>query len=154
MLYEVITHCSRKIEIPDAKVPKGKAFSITCPQCKNKVAVNPAGPAAPQKAAAPPPTAPPVKKEPPPKAPAPEPKNLADDDDGSGGGPFDFLEEGAKTAVICEDDEKNRSIIRKILEDMNYHIMEASNPRETLKNMRYHIFDVVVINELFGSRDP
>jgi len=33
--------CERPINIPDEKLPKGKAFMVTCPACKTKVRVDP-----------------------------------------------------------------------------------------------------------------
>ena len=33
--------CDRPINIPDEKLPKGKAFMVTCPACKTKVRVDP-----------------------------------------------------------------------------------------------------------------
>jgi len=42
--------CDRPINIPDDKLPKGKAFMVTCPACKTKVRVDPQ-PASPPKGA-------------------------------------------------------------------------------------------------------
>jgi ribosomal protein S27E len=32
--------CKRSMNIPDEKLPKDQAFSITCPGCKNKIKVD------------------------------------------------------------------------------------------------------------------
>ena len=32
--------CQRSMNIPDEKLPKDQAFSITCPGCKNKIKVD------------------------------------------------------------------------------------------------------------------
>ncbi len=37
---------------------------------------------------------------------------------------------------------------------MDYQILESSSPRDTLKQMRFRDFDLVILNELFGTRDP
>ncbi|OQX60353.1 MAG: hypothetical protein B5M56_11140 [Desulfococcus sp. 4484_241] len=37
---------------------------------------------------------------------------------------------------------------------MEYHISEASDVRDALKKMRYHLYDMIVVNETFGSRSP
>jgi len=36
--------CSTKFRIPDEKVPKGQAFSLACPKCKEKINVEPEAP--------------------------------------------------------------------------------------------------------------
>ena len=35
------SYCDKKINIPDAKIPKGQAFSFNCPSCKNKITIGP-----------------------------------------------------------------------------------------------------------------
>lgn len=41
--------CDKKINIPDGKIPKGQAFSFSCPSCKDKITIGPdADPAAKQ----------------------------------------------------------------------------------------------------------
>ncbi|MBI3794266.1 MAG: zinc-ribbon domain-containing protein [Nitrospinae bacterium] len=35
--------CSKKINLPEDKVPKGQSFSFGCPSCKEKIKVNPDG---------------------------------------------------------------------------------------------------------------
>lgn len=131
--------CQAKFKIPDEKVPKNQVFSIACPKCKEKITVDTRAPAA--------------------SAPAkPQDKTLVDEvASGSydaSDRPFDFLEEGAETALICEADEAAREKIRAILDKMGYHTTSPKNAREVLKQMRFHVFDMVVINEMFDTRDP
>ena len=38
--------CSKKINVPDEKIPKGQSFSFSCPSCKNKITVSGGGSAA------------------------------------------------------------------------------------------------------------
>jgi len=37
---------------------------------------------------------------------------------------------------------------------MEYHISETTDTRDALKKMRYHDYDLIVINESFSSRSP
>ncbi len=144
-------NCRKKIKIPDDKIPEGKSFSLPCPNCKHKVLVqSPVTSGAAKKQAEPSGR----------KAPDPSPKKPAETgsgdtaaDNGAPINPFEFLEEGAKTAVICEPDPERRARIREVVEAMEYHILEAENARDTLKQMRFHDFDLVVLNELFDTRD-
>ncbi|MDM8524875.1 hypothetical protein QUF80_16015 [Desulfococcaceae bacterium HSG8] len=156
--------CKTKFNIPDKKLeklPKGKVFSVPCPKCKEKISVKnqPAKPSPakdkPEKAAPPPKSekaAPKAEKPPPKEAPAED--NGSDDEDSPSDNPFDFLEEGTQTVLLCETDDGIRTKVRAALEKMEYHISEPRNHREALKQMRFHDFDLVVINERFGTRDP
>ena len=68
--------------------------------------------------------------------------------------PFDFIEEGAQTAVICDNDPEYRAKIQAALKSLDYYTTEAASAREVLKQMRFHNFDLVVINERFDTPDP
>jgi CheY-like chemotaxis protein len=68
--------------------------------------------------------------------------------------PFDFVEEGGATALICESDPTLREKISDILKDFGYLITAATVAKDALKAMRFHVFDVVVLNELFDAADP
>jgi len=68
--------------------------------------------------------------------------------------PFDFVEEEGKTALVCESDPKLKGPIVENLNLMEYHITEVENSRSALKKMRYHIYDVIVVNETFDTTTP
>lgn len=144
--------CGKTLKIPDEKVPKGKAFSITCPSCKGKISVEPSSGKTPPATPAPAP----------PHPAAPEP--VPDSSDGGGGGEngalsappgaLEFLDEGARTAIICEHDPKLRELFKTSAENLGFVTVESASPRDALKQMRYHDFNLVVLNELFGTREP
>ena len=68
--------------------------------------------------------------------------------------PFDFVEQGVETALLCEPDPAIRSKIITALYNMGYHTTAPQSHKDTLKQMRFHVFDMVVLNERFGTRDP
>lgn len=145
----ICENCQSKFKIPDEKVPKGQAFSVACPKCKNKIAVDTQPESAGETKATPSPSAQPeVEQE----------KNLIDEMDSdtydASDKPFDFIEEGAETALLCEPDPDIRTKIESALGNMGYHITEAKAPMEALKQMRFHVFDLVVVNEMFGTQNP
>ncbi|QTA92610.1 hypothetical protein [Desulfonema magnum] len=154
----VCDKCQNKFNIPDKKlekIPEGKVFTVPCPKCKNKISVRK------EPADASPDKQPPVKAEktapppePPPSEPPPDDDDANGDDDASSGNPFDFLEEGTKTALLCEGDAAVRANIKAVLEKMEYHTSEPATHRDALKQMRFHDFDLVLLNERFGTRDP
>ena len=127
--------CQGKFTIPDEKVPKGQAFSLTCPKCNNKILFD----AQPQ--------------------PDSDLGKIIFDEIASASydasdKPFDFVEEGVETALLCESDPAIRAKIQKALDNMGYNTTAPESPKDVLKQMRFHVFDVVVINERFGTPNP
>jgi len=143
--------CQSKFKIPDEKVPKGQTFSLTCPQCSEKVIVDarPGSQSASNSASdsiAPPNPNPKHKK------------TLIDEIDANtydaSDKPFDFVEEGVETALLCESDTAVKTKVKTALHNMDYHITAPELPKDALKQMRFHVFDMVVLNERFGDQDP
>ncbi len=173
-MYVSCEKCSGKYNIPDAKLPVGKSVGITCPNCKNKMSVKRSekstddgeldlsldddGNDAPSKPIAKPPE---TKKESPtisfdesdsskPSISFTEDESIYD----SGDKPFDFVEEEYETAIICDNDPANIEKIKIALDLMEYSITVAQNTRDALKSMRYHTYDLVVLNENFDTANP
>jgi predicted Zn finger-like uncharacterized protein len=134
--------CKTKLSVPDEKLPKGKAASVSCPKCKEKIIID-------------------LKDR--------EKKNTTDSDKNkfeendfdetsedydATERPFDFLEEEGKTALLCEEDPKILKEITTVLEIMDYSITRAKDVREALRGMKYHMYDMVLVNETFGGSDP
>lgn len=132
-------HCQAKFKIPDDKVPKNQAFAITCPKCRKKFSVAPREDARPSAGAA-------------------GEKSLAEEVSSgtydASEQPFDFLEEGAQTALICIPDATLRDTVSGLLREMKYVLTAPGNAREALKQMRFHVFDLIVIDEMFDARNP
>ena len=129
----VCESCQARFNVPDDKIPAGKSIRAACPKCKSKITI-----AAQEKAGAP-----------------------ASDEDKAGAErydasekPFDFIEEDALTALICEPDPAVREKTSSVLELLEYHITTVSNTREALKKMRYHNYNVIVVNESFDTTNP
>ncbi len=116
-----------KFTIPDEKIPDGKVISTPCPKCKNVLYIDSA-----QKQEAPADTG-----------------FYVDTSDGEK--PFDFIEEEGITALVCEQDPNIRKKVIEALDIMEYHITVAESGRDALKKMRYHVYDLIIINETFNS---
>jgi CheY-like chemotaxis protein len=67
--------------------------------------------------------------------------------------PFDFVEENAETALICESDPVLKEKISAALKTLGYQITEVATARDALKSMRFHVYDLVILNENFDSTD-
>jgi DNA-binding response OmpR family regulator len=87
-----------------------------------------------------------------------EDKNLLQDtipnDFGTADQPFDFIESEEGTALVCEEDTQLKSAVSAILKELGYHVTEVPSARVALKRMRFHIYDVVVLNESFDATSP
>jgi len=123
--------CQSKFAIPDEKIPDGKVISTPCPKCKNVLYIDSAQ-----------------------KQEAPAGKEFYTDTSDDAEKPFDFIEEEGNTALVCEQDLDIRKKVIDALDIMEYHITVAENGRDALKKMRYHVYDLIVINETFNSDAP
>lgn len=137
-------NCQGRFMVPDEKLPDTKTASLRCPKCKSKITVDLTK----------------SRKE----------KDIQKSKDAEGSydfgfdegsedydvseRPFDFLEEEGKTAIICEDDPKIIKEIVTVLGIMEYTTTVAENVRDALRKMKYHVYDMVLVNESFNGSDP
>jgi DNA-binding response OmpR family regulator len=47
-----------------------------------------------------------------------------------------------------------KKVVLPVLDVLEYHLTEAKNSREALKTMRYHSYDLIVVNEYFDAKNP
>ena len=136
-------HCNSKLSIADEKLPEGKTAAIRCPKCKNKISIDlttrhsAGGPSKDSK-------------------PASNSFNFDEgtDDYDAAERPFDFLEEEGNTALICENDPDIIKQITIVLGIMDYSITTAESVRDALKKMKYHTYNMILVNETFDGSDP
>lgn len=131
--------CQSKFKLPDEKLPVGKAASLKCPKCQEKITIGPTPPAE-QK----------VEEE----TAGHGFQEVQSEAYDAADKPFDFVEEEGKTALVCESDAAIKEKILNALSQMDYHITEASGSRDALKKMRYHVYDMILVNEAFETSDP
>ena len=129
----ICNNCQSKFRVPDEKIPAGKRATVACPKCKGKISLG---------------------------SPKGSPGGGSFDSTDSNNGydadekPFDFIEEEGLTALICESNPLVRKTVIKALEVLDYQITEAESTRDALKRMRYHNYDLFVINENFDTDNP
>ncbi|MGA6926592.1 MAG: hypothetical protein WBY88_12965, partial [Desulfosarcina sp.] len=133
--------CQGKFRIADERLPVDKTVFLKCPKCENRISV-------------------------PPVSSANDSDGPVDNDDffsfeedenegyDASDKPFDFVEEEGKTALLCESDPMLKKAITPVLDVLEYHVTEAKNSREALKTMRYHSYDLLVVNEYFDAKNP
>jgi predicted Zn finger-like uncharacterized protein len=126
----ICTSCQSKFKISNDKVPAGRRTTVACPKCKGYITLKPQKGSAGRRAAG-----------------SMSSYNAAEK-------PFDFIEEEGLTALVCESNPTVRKTIINALEVMDYQITEAESARDALKRMRYHNYDLFVINEHFDTDNP
>ena len=130
----ICNKCSSKFRIPDEKIPVDRVTNLPCPKCKNQITIDP-----PKKTGR---------------------GDLAVEKSTDNGGydaadkPFDFIEEEGLTALLCEQNPLASNTIQKALNLMDYQITLPENARDALKRMRYHVYDLIVVNENFDTKNP
>jgi CheY-like chemotaxis protein len=132
--------CRSKFKIPDEKIPKGQTIEFPCPKCREKISIDTRGTH---------PVDPPAAK--PPDRLVEEVSSGTYD---ASEKPFDYLEADAKTALLCGPDSGAGLKIKTVLEKIGYHTTDPPSAREALKQMRFHLFDLVVIDERFDTSLP
>lgn len=68
--------------------------------------------------------------------------------------PFDFVEEGVLTALVCSSEQEVREKVTQSLEGMGYRITKVETARDALKRCRFHTYDVIVVDEGFDAENP
>lgn len=127
----VCDSCQSRFKIPDDKIPAGKTAGLPCPKCKERITVTP------------------------PDQPAGGMiTNSEENSYDASDKPFDFIEEEGNTALVCESDADMQKKIISTLNLLEYHVTVSESGRDALKKMRYHQYDLVVINEAFHCADP
>ncbi|MBC8288001.1 MAG: hypothetical protein H8E42_11065 [Nitrospinae bacterium] len=128
------------MNIPDEKLPKDQAFSITCPGCKNKIKVDQH-----------------LKTQGSPAVPVSETEEVVDaasmvveheefeDDD-----ELVIYEEGDQLALVL--DEKNQSAWTQALESRDFKIQYAKSPEHAVHKMRFTHFHFIALHENYGNK--
>jgi predicted Zn finger-like uncharacterized protein len=128
------TKCSSKFRIADEKIPSGRVSTIPCPKCKTRISLDPSRKAAGGAVA----------------STASVNRSTYDPIDR----PFDFIEEESLTALLCEQNPIARKTIESALGLMDYQTTIAESARDALKRMRYHVYDLIVVDEDFDTASP
>ena len=132
--------CQRSMNIPDEKLPKDQAFSITCPGCKNKIKVDQH-----------------LKTPSSPTPPEPKQEEAVDtvgmvmnqeefDDDEE----LVIYDENDQLALILDD--TNQSAWTQALENRDFKIQYAKSPDHAVHKMKFTHFHFVALHENYGNK--
>ncbi|MBF0232444.1 MAG: zinc-ribbon domain-containing protein [Desulfamplus sp.] len=131
------THCTTKFNIPDEKIPKGRKFSLKCPKCRQHIHIIPVDEGI-------------QSVEPTPSAITPARQDQELPVYNAADRPFGgILDKDAKTAMLCIAYPHANELAVKIMNSMQYHIMNVDDVQTALKSMTYHLFDIIILDEDF-----
>ena len=126
----VCQNCMSKFKLPDEKIPADKVTALPCPKCKSKISIGPRNQMATSVQA-----------------------DINSSDYDASEKPFDFIEEEGSTALVCESDTELLKTIVNNLNLLEYHVTVSDSGRDALKKMRYHQYDLILVNESFDTMD-
>ncbi len=147
----ICEHCHAKFNIDENKIPAGKKASFLCPKCKGKIFIDDKSmePGIPRKS----------EKEQ--KNPLKNKKNSKQDiltidenaDYDIANRPFEYLDENAKTILICVQNDELSPIVQKSFIEMDYHIITANFVSTALIRMKYHLFNSIFLSDDFDPKN-
>ncbi len=124
--------CAKEINIPDNKIPKGQAFSLTCPSCKTKMRVDQhLKPAASHPAE------------------SLDASSMVVDEEFEDEEEIEIYDEHDKIALIL--DRKNDELWTNALTELEYKLQRAKSPEHAVHKLRFNQYHVVVFHEKFGD---
>ena len=136
--------CSRNLNVPDEKVPKDKAFNLTCPGCKHKIRVDGH-----------------IKKVElyQPEEDERDPMGeydlvdttlmISDSEYDEDDEPLEIYDENDKLALIM--DRKNEDAWSASLSGLEFKLQVPATPEQGVHRLKFHEFQVVVLNENFDE---
>lgn len=139
------TECEHGVNIPDEKVPQGRAFSIACPGCRAKIQIDQHLSSEPLEE-----PRPFIEEE-------PETENESDsalgiiltsefeDDEDE----FPIYDENDKLALVL--DEPNSNAWVDVLEERGFKVQFAKSPEHAVHKMKFTHYHFVVLNEKYGK---
>lgn len=136
-------HCGVKLNIPDEKLPKGQLVSISCPKCKQKFTVDTRARKETIKE-----TPEPVKK-----PSSPDSQETYTYEDYSLDDTIGFVEEDTKLALVMDSNPAHTDKIKDAVESLGYRFVQSPNMRDAMGKMRFHHFDLLILNNGFDGTD-
>lgn len=127
--------CHASLSLPDEKVPQGKSFRVQCPRCRQTILVRSTAPED-------------FGSGTPPHEEVLTAEGSADDE------PFlDFLEGGAKAALVCLPDLRQQTTVVHELKEMGFQPYVEDDPDRAVRRLRQGPYEVLVFEEPSDDKD-
>lgn len=130
--------CRIGFNVPDDKVPEGEAFKILCPKCKEPVEID--GKAIP-----------PVRKDRVPYLSESDQPEFGVDALSDYANAIDAVDEGVKTALLCDTNVKRAERIAQALQELDFWVVHALRPAFALGKLHHNNYDLIVLEENFNA---
>jgi len=128
------TSCTKDINIPDDKVPKGQAFNLTCPGCKNKIRVD--------QHLRPPPAVGDMGG-------SLDTTSMIVDEEFDDDEEIEIYDDHDKIALIL--DKRNDEAWTSALTELDYKLQRAKSPEHAVHKLKFNQYHVIAIHEKFGD---
>ena len=122
--------CNTKLNIRDEKIPQGRQVTITCPKCKEKLALDTRAEKAETE----------IDKA------GPEPSF-------GGEAALESYGEGVKLALVAESDPDQIEKLKESIEDLGYRYVSVESTSQAISKMRFHTFELVLLSDRFDGID-
>ncbi|MFO7749734.1 MAG: zinc-ribbon domain-containing protein [Desulfobacteraceae bacterium] len=123
--------CQARFNIPESRIPKNRRASFLCPKCKQRIHLDPdSGKTG--------------------KAAVQEESGTVEDYDAANK-PFDFLDENARTALVCMGDARAKKTVEMVLTSLGFYLKSPENIDTALQQMTYHLFDLIAVDGEFDE---
>jgi predicted Zn finger-like uncharacterized protein len=123
--------CKTKLNVPDEKIPPDQQVTVACPKCKEKVTFGPR-----------------TSKE---RKSSPESSTAGTAEPPGNDGALEFYEDGAKLALVAENNPDRLEKLKESVEDAGYKVVSVENTGEAISTMRFHTFEIVILSDDFDG---
>jgi hypothetical protein len=130
--------CRIGFNIPEDKVPRGKSLKILCPRCKTPTEIN--GKA----------ITPELDDRVPYLSESHQPE-IGEDPILDYANAIDAVDEGVKTALLCDTNVKRAEKIAQALQELDFWVVHALRPAFAMGKLHHNNYDLIVLDENFNS---
>jgi hypothetical protein len=130
--------CRIGFNVPADKIPEGKTVKIFCPKCKEPTEISER-------------TAPTEFDKPVPYLSEDPDSELSSDALLDYANAIDVVDEGVKTALLCDTNAKRAEKIAQALQELDFWVVHALRPAFALGKLHNNNYDLLVLEEKFNS---
>ena len=127
----VCKHCRVKFNIPDKKIPKNQKAQVQCPKCKKKIILDTHNVESNQIHSR-------VNY---------GHSEYSEDKD------LDFFEEDSKLTLVMTGNREHETKIKSAVQSLGYRYIPAESTRDAIGKMRFHHFDLIILEDGFDGGD-
>ncbi len=124
--------CRVEFNIPEDKIPEGKSFTISCPRCGSPLEIAAKSVSAGSEAFC--------------LAAKEQPDSGLDFEN-----EIDMVDEGVKTALLCDTNVKRGEKITQALQELDYWVVHAMRPAFALGKLHHNRYHLIVLDEVFHA---